>query len=171
MSSLYPDLPLTSFPTEIDSQFPREDVGIETVDIMRQYYAFISAGNFQAAQQLLANSPALQRCIINALAMNRIEHQIIALQRFYKDDVQKYILDFISNYADIIPPDLLKEMVSHMESLDSHIGHGGTEQHALAKPGVPGFSEINYNSREQSRMSAWDQFIRSSADLNPFKTI
>lgn len=91
MSKSYPDLPLTNFPESTDAQKVYEDVGINTVDDMNLYYQYIHAKNFAAANQLLADKPLLQRCIVNALSLNTMEHRLLALQRMYLSDFKAYI--------------------------------------------------------------------------------
>lgn len=97
MSIAFPQYPLTNFPESVDGQRIYQDIGVDTYSNMKLYYQYINAQNFDAANALLLNDSELRKCITNAEAENRREHQILAMQSFYLSDVKKYIMNTVVN--------------------------------------------------------------------------
>lgn len=97
MSTKYPDLSETLFPDALDIITRMSDITYTDLDLIKQYNTYISAGNFESAQQLLADNPGLQNKIFNAEKFNKLADSIMAVQRFFKDDVETYITDVGDN--------------------------------------------------------------------------
>lgn len=62
---------------------------------INSYNTFLSAGNMNAAIQVLEDNPRLQKMLFNAEKWNRHEDMLIAMERFYNSDVQKYLVNIV----------------------------------------------------------------------------
>lgn len=91
MSKTYPELPETNFPDSLDVFDRLSDVTSGDIILVNQYQAYMSAGNQAAAAKLLTDNPDLKNKIINASTINKFLDAVSALQKMFKDDVQKYI--------------------------------------------------------------------------------
>ena len=91
MSVTYTDLTETSFPDSVDVMVRMSDMSATNKSLMDQYYTYINAGNFTSAQQLLTDNPTLQAMIINAAKINKFIDSVIAVERFFKNDVEGYL--------------------------------------------------------------------------------
>lgn len=87
----YDDLPYTQFPVDVDTFEDMQDVSLDTYGWVKQYNEYFAAGNIKSAQALLAAHPELQKCIFNALKINRMTQAIKAMERFYKEDMARVI--------------------------------------------------------------------------------
>lgn len=96
MSTLYPDLDLTSFPNSQDQRYVMIDPSTDAdMSAINSYNTFLSAGNMNAAIQVLEDNPRLRRMLFNAEKWNRHEDMLIAMERFYESDVQKYLVNIV----------------------------------------------------------------------------
>lgn len=95
MSVTYSDLTNTKFPDEIDNWDRFLDPTITTLSAITQYQAYYSKGDFVNANNIIAANPVLKQIIVNANSMNRIIDGLVAIQRFYHDDIQKYLVNII----------------------------------------------------------------------------
>ena len=92
MSNTYPDLPRTNFPDNIDNIPDYSDISNSMeVSLVNQVQDYMLQGNFNAAQQLLAQNPSLYNKMINADKLNTNRDIIVALERYLKTDYQQYI--------------------------------------------------------------------------------
>lgn len=91
MSKTYPELPETNFPDSLDVFDRLSDVTSGDIVLVNQYQSYMSAGNQAAAAKLLTDNPDLKNKIINASTINKFLDAVSALQKMFKDDVQKYI--------------------------------------------------------------------------------
>lgn len=91
MSTTYTDLTETQFPDKVDDLSRMSDLTVSDVALVNQYYTYYNAGNLAAAAQLLIDNPTLMNKIFNAAKFNILRDALIALQRYYKSDVQTYI--------------------------------------------------------------------------------
>ena len=91
MSTTYTDLPETQFPDKVDDLSRMSDLSTSDLTLVNQYYTYYNAGNLAAAAQLLIDNPTLMNKIFNAAKFNILRDALIALQRYYKSDVQTYI--------------------------------------------------------------------------------
>lgn len=88
---VYDDLPLTDFPAKEDSWARMSDISTSLIAAEAQYQALWDAGDLNGANALLESNEGLKNAIFNADKWNRIRDAIIALQRYYLNDVQTYI--------------------------------------------------------------------------------
>lgn len=92
MSILYPDLPRTTFPNDVDTITSYTDItSASDLSLVNMIQNYMLQGNFEAAQALLAQNPALSTKIITADKMNKNRDIIVALERYLKGDYQDYI--------------------------------------------------------------------------------
>ena len=92
MSTLYPDL-TSSFPDSVDS-FPTW-LNIVAADgqLIQQYQSALQDGNTTLANQILAQIPQGTQKIIKASDLNLITSAMLAVERFYKDNIADYVSD------------------------------------------------------------------------------
>lgn len=67
------------------------DLSYECKSLADQYYTYLNAGDFTAAQKLLTDNPTLNTMIINASKINYYTDMAISLERFFKSDVETYL--------------------------------------------------------------------------------
>lgn len=87
----YPELPETNFPDSLDVFERFSDVTSGDIMLVNQYQTYMLAGNQAAAAKLIADNPDLKNKIINASTINKFLDAVSALERMFKDDIQKYI--------------------------------------------------------------------------------
>lgn len=103
MSKTYPDLPRTNFPDSIDTFDSYSDVSNSTdVSLINQIQNYMLAGNFNAAQEILANNPNLYSKMLNADKMNKFRDILVALERYYQVDYTEYVEQKQAEWQDII---------------------------------------------------------------------
>lgn len=94
MSTLYPDLSLTTFPSEgVDTFTTWINIVASDGPLILQYKNAIQAGNTTLANQILAQIPSATQKIIRATDLNKLSESILATERFYLTDVQPYIAE------------------------------------------------------------------------------
>lgn len=101
-NDLYNDLPLTSFPQNIDSFTTWLNVTAQDGPLIQQYITAMNAGNQTQANQILSQISSGSQKIIKATDLNKITQAILAVERFYKTDVQPYIEDKQEEWLNII---------------------------------------------------------------------
>ncbi len=94
MSKTYMDLS-NQFPDEIDALTRFSDVTPEYLSTVKQYYAFLEQDNLSSANALLEDNPALKTMIINAENLNKFVDIAISLERFYRDEVEDYLVNIV----------------------------------------------------------------------------
>lgn len=67
------------------------DLSADCKELADQYYTYMNASNFTAAQKLLADNPTLNTMIINAQKINYYTDIAVSLERFFKNDVETYL--------------------------------------------------------------------------------
>lgn len=102
MSVLYSDLSLTAFPGDIDSFTTWLDIIASDGALVLQYHQAMQAGNTVLANQILAQIPSATQKIIKATDLNKMTQAILAVERFYKTDVEPYIQEQQANWLEII---------------------------------------------------------------------
>ena len=102
MSVLYPDLSLTAFPGDIDSFTTWLDIIASDGALVLQYQQAMQSGNTVLANQILAQIPSASQKIIKATDLNKMTQAILAVERFYKTDVEPYIQEQQTNWLDTI---------------------------------------------------------------------
>lgn len=102
-NNFYPDLPLTVFPSGgIDSFTTWLDIIASDGTLVLQYQQAMQAGNTVLANQILAQIPSATQKIIKATDLNKMTQAILAVERFYKTDVEPYIQEQQTNWLEII---------------------------------------------------------------------
>lgn len=96
MSTQYPELGLTNFPNELDSRYIMLDPSIPSdLSAIDAYNARIAAKDMEGALKVLADNPRLSKMLFNADKWNRHEDMLLALERYYMDDVQQYLVEIV----------------------------------------------------------------------------
>lgn len=90
MSATYPDLS-SNFPESIDIFPTWFNIVASDGPLIAQYQAAMEAGNQTQANQILAQIPQGTQKIITATSLNDLTAAILAVERFYKDNIADYI--------------------------------------------------------------------------------
>lgn len=90
MNTMYPDLE-NSFPEDIDNLDKMQDITIETKPLADQYGTLVGRGDFDAANQLIAENDGLRATLFNADKYNLMRDAVISLQRLFRDNIQQYV--------------------------------------------------------------------------------
>lgn len=92
MSTLYQDLDFTNFPNALDNIQLKSNITNSTdAQLVERIQSSIVIGDFSTAASILAANPQLNGKIFNANDYNQIRDAILALERFYKNDINNYI--------------------------------------------------------------------------------
>lgn len=102
MSTQYPDLPLSTFPDNIDSFTQWLNIVATDGPLISQYLAAMNAGNQALATQILAQIPSGTQKIITATDLNKLSQAILAVERFYKTDIEPYVDNLQTEWQNII---------------------------------------------------------------------
>lgn len=90
-NNLYPDLPLTNFPSNIDTFTTWLNIVASDGVLIQQYQAAMQAGNTTLANQILTQIPQATQKIITATDLNKLSQAMLAVERFYLTDIEPYI--------------------------------------------------------------------------------
>ena len=101
MSATYPDLS-SNFPDSIDTFPTWFNIVASDGPLIAQYQAAIEAGNQTKANQILAQIPQGTQKIITATSLNDLTSAILAVERFYKDNIADYIENQQQSWLTII---------------------------------------------------------------------
>ena len=66
----------TKFPSEIDDRIFAQDISINQVPIMQEYYRYLESGNYTRATELLNNSDVF---FYGAWVLNLLENRLCAI--------------------------------------------------------------------------------------------
>ena len=102
MSTLYPDLSLTNFPSSLDQFMTFLNIVATDGPLIAQYQAALQAGNTALANQILAQIPSGTQKIIKATDLNKLTQAILAVERFYKTDIEPYVTQKQAEWLSII---------------------------------------------------------------------
>ena len=92
MSTLYPDLDFTKYPGSLDNIELKSNITNSTdAQLVNQIQTAIIAGDFATAANILNSNPHLNGKIFNANDYNQMRDALLALERFYKNDIYNYI--------------------------------------------------------------------------------
>lgn len=92
MSSLYPDLPGTSFPSDgIDTFVTFLNMLATDGTLVNQYQTAMKAGDLATAQAILAQIPNANQKVLTADKLNKYKDAIVALERFWLADIEPYV--------------------------------------------------------------------------------
>lgn len=92
MSTLFPDL-ISSFPDSVDSFPTWFNIVATDGPLIQQYQSALQAGNTTLANQILAQIPQGTQKIIKASDLNLITSAMLAVERFYKNNIADYVED------------------------------------------------------------------------------
>lgn len=101
-NDLYNDLPLTSFPQNIDSFTTWLNVTAQDGPLIQQYITAMNAGNQAQANQILSQISSGSQKIIKATDLNKLTQAILAVERFYSVDIKPYVQDKQEEWLNII---------------------------------------------------------------------
>ena len=91
MSVQYPDLALTNFPNSLDQFTTWLNIVATDGPLIAQYQSAMEAGNTTQANQILTQIPQGTQKIITAASLNALSQAMLAIERFYKDNIADYI--------------------------------------------------------------------------------
>ena len=101
-NDLYNDLPLTNFPSGVDQFMTFLNIVASDGPLIAQYQAAMEAGNQTLANQILAQIPSASQKIIKATDLNKLTQAMLALERFYKTDLQPYVENKQESWLSVI---------------------------------------------------------------------
>lgn len=101
-NDLYSDLPLTNFPSSVDQFLTFLNITATDGPLIAQYQTALQAGNTTLANQILAQIPSGTQKIIKATDLNKLTQAILAVERFYKTDIEPYVEDKQTEWLSII---------------------------------------------------------------------
>lgn len=93
----YIDTPLTNFPVSEDVWNRMMDVTSSLMPLVTQYNEYFKQGNITACNALVESNPGLKDCFFNAEKFNWMRDAIIAVQRYFLEDVEQFIKDTAQN--------------------------------------------------------------------------
>lgn len=96
-SEVYEDLPLTNFPVSEDNWSRMTDVNLILMPLVKKYNEYSTAGNLSACNKLIADNPDLLDCFFNADKWNKMRDAVLALERFYLEDIQEFHYNVAQN--------------------------------------------------------------------------
>lgn len=102
MSELYKDLNLTNFPEQVDNFIQWLDITASDGTLIKQYTEAVQSGNMLLANQILSQIPSATQKIIKANDLNKLTQAMLAVERFYKSDVQGYIANKQQEWQSVI---------------------------------------------------------------------
>ena len=91
MSVTYTDLTYTTFPDTEQSFVEMIDMTSSDGALMTQYQTAMQNGDFATARTVLAQIPNVNNKILDSVKMNTLFDTTVALERFYKTNVEPYI--------------------------------------------------------------------------------
>lgn len=120
VSLLYNDLPLTQYPNSIDSFTQWLNIVATDGPLISQYLAAMNTGNQALATQILAQIPSGTQKIITATDLNKLSQAILAVERFYKTDIEPYVDNLQTEWQNIINQFSYKGVWSNRASYDKN---------------------------------------------------
>lgn len=93
MSTKYPDLSLTNFPNSLDQFTTFLNIVSSDGPLIGQYQSAMQNGNTTLANQILTQIPQATQKIITAVDLNTLSQAMLAIERFYLNDIEPYIDD------------------------------------------------------------------------------
>ena len=121
MSTTYQDLTYTTFPDTIQSFVEMEDITSGDASALDAYQTAMRAGDFQAARQALASMTNANNKIIDATKINTLNDTLIALERFYKTDIEPYVTQKQAEWQAIV--DLFVDNFAYIGEWNSTTGY------------------------------------------------
>ena len=91
MSTTYQSLQFTTFPDDIQSFVTMLNMSVEDGAAVTGYQQAMQAGNNTLARQYYGQITNANQKFIDATKMNTLMDTCVALQKFYKTDIEPYI--------------------------------------------------------------------------------
>ena len=91
MSTKYPDLSLTNFPNSLDQFTTFLNIVSSDGPLIGQYQSAMQNGDITLANQILTQIPQATQKIITAVDLNTLSQAMLAIERFYLNDIEPYI--------------------------------------------------------------------------------
>ena len=149
MSILYPDLDFTVYPGSLDNISLKSNITNTTdAQLVEQIQASIVAGDFVNASAILTANPQLNGKLFAANDYNQIRDAILALERFYKNDIYNYILEKQTEWENKVNTFSFKGVYSpttqyYQNNLVDYTGNEGTLLYLCIQTPPTGTSPIN----------------------------
>lgn len=103
MSTTYPDLPLTLFPSDgIDSFTTWLNITASDGPLIQQYLTAMQQGNTTQAQQILSQIPNATQKILQSTSLNQLTQAMLALERFFNTDIMPTLEEMQGSWVDMI---------------------------------------------------------------------
>lgn len=93
----YEDLQHTKFPVAEDTFHYMKDISQEVMTFVTQYNNYFAQGNLTACNNLFKNNPELLDYFFNAEKWNQLRDAILAVERYYLNDVTEFIYHVAQN--------------------------------------------------------------------------
>lgn len=147
MSELYKDLPYTTFPDNIDNMPYFVNITAEDLPSINLFNYYIRMSDFNAAESTLKSVPDYDKKLIDSGKLNKFRDALIALERYYKNDVEPYIINKQSEWQGIMDEFSYSGVWNKTNSYDknnivSHVIGDGTYMY-IATQDVPVNIDIN----------------------------
>lgn len=91
MSTTYPSLQFTTFPEQIQTFVTMLNMTVADADAVTGYQTAMEAGDNVLAQQYYNQITSANQKFVDATKMNTLMDTCVALQKFYKTDIEPYI--------------------------------------------------------------------------------
>ena len=102
MSELYTDLVHTTFPNSIDSMPYFENISSGDLANVNMFHYYLKMGDFEAASNILEKINNYDRKFIDSGKLNKFRDALIAMERYYKSDVEPFVKDKQSEWQSIM---------------------------------------------------------------------
>lgn len=102
MSTKYPDLSLTNFPNSLDQFTTFLNIVSSDGPLIGQYQSAMQNGDTTLANQILTQIPQATQKIITAVDLNTLSQAMLAIERFYLNDIEPYIDDLQQSWLNNI---------------------------------------------------------------------
>lgn len=102
MADSYADLK-SQFPYLIDTRLEKRNPTLAEKPLILQWYNLQNGGNFTGADKILADNPTLKECFPTADDWNKTQDSVIAVERFFRDEVQNYIIGAVKIKGKFLP--------------------------------------------------------------------
>ncbi len=89
----YVDTPLSNFPEQEDNWSRMSNLSVSLLSVAKQYSDLYNNGNIDSANALLEQYPDLKLALFTPERWNQIRDGIIALERFFLEDVESMITE------------------------------------------------------------------------------
>lgn len=102
MSTKYSDLSLTNFPNSLDQFTTFLNIVSSDGPLIGQYQSAMQNGNTTLANQILTQIPQATQKIITAVDLNTLSQAMLAIERFYLNDIEPCIDDLHQSWLNTI---------------------------------------------------------------------